>query len=93
MNDVLRYGRDGAQLMRQDDLVVWTASDLRDAGMKYLALFNLGDEPKKVEFALEAHGLPTREARDLWSGATVANEGARITTAIEPHGCRYLQLN
>ncbi|GAB5561760.1 MAG: glycoside hydrolase family 27 protein [Synoicihabitans sp.] len=92
VNDIIKFGRDGAQLLREDDFIVWTASDSRDDVVKYVALFNLGDESTDATFDLTEHGLPINQATDLWSGANVAVIDGAFRGELSPHGCIYLEL-
>jgi hypothetical protein len=87
------HGAGGSQLLREDPFCVWTAGDSRDESVRYVALFNLGDEPLTANFVLSDHGLPTGSATDLWTGEAVALAEGSFVENIEPHGCVYLKLS
>ena len=90
--EVLRMHREGCdvrELCREGDLVAITSRG-SVTGDRYLAVFNLGQEPLQVDLgALEA--LVTAEhsdAIDLWTGE--AEPALSIT--LSPHGCRLLMF-
>lgn len=91
--DVLRHGCDAKQARREGDEVIWTAGDSRDAGVRYAALFNLGDEPRSVRVKLAELGLPAGAVTDLWTGAAMAIHDGAIAATVVPHGCVYVKLN
>lgn len=90
--DVLRYGRDAAQVRRDGQLVVWTAGDERDPAVRYLAAFNLADQPMEVSLTLAELDLPTGPAVDLWTGAARVSTGGAMIATLDPHGCVYVKL-
>ena len=93
VNDVIKFGRNGAQLLRETDFVVWTAADSRDEAARYVALFNTGEKTLSATLDLVGHGLPNSAARDLWSGRVVELEAGELVVEIAPHGCAYLRVN
>jgi alpha-galactosidase len=84
-------GTGGAQLIREDDYVVWTA---RDSGgpARYVALFNLGDAPRSVRFEPAAQGLPAGRVRDLWRKSAESLVRGGIERQLPPHGCALFKL-
>lgn len=87
------HGTGGEQLLRDEALCIWTAGDSRIEGVKYIALFNLSDEPLELSVDLSDHGLPREAAEDLWTGETVALTGTKIESTLVPHGCLYLKIS
>jgi hypothetical protein len=73
--------------------VAWTAkSSTGPSGVRYLALFNLGETTAKVESAFTKYGLGERyKVRDLWQKE---NEGTQtgVSEEIPAHGALLLEL-
>ena len=89
--EVLRMHREGSQvrqLYRKGELVAITSVN-RVSGERYLAVFNLGEEPVEADVDPEELGLQGPvEAIDLWSGLP---EPSRSLT-LAPHQSRLLAL-
>jgi hypothetical protein len=75
------------------DEVVWTAkSSTGSSGVRYLALFNLGEKTAKVESTFVKYGLGEKyKVRDLW---VKENEGTQtgVSEEIPAHGALLLEL-
>jgi len=101
--DVLRmHGgtADNREVLREGDLVVWTAHATDTAGERYAAVFWLGDRPTRVDLPLPAVtdaviDIATATVVDVWSGQNVAADAEKtgsIVLDIPAHGCRLLRL-
>jgi hypothetical protein len=93
--DVLKidqFGRDQRQVAREGDIVAWTSAG--EGGVRYLALFNLGDKEKTVNRDYGFYNLPstTHSTRDVWAQTERGRSGA-INAVLPPHGCVLLELN
>jgi alpha-galactosidase len=75
------------------DVVAWTAkSSSGSSGVRYLALFNLGDVAVKVESSFAKYGLGEKyKVRDLWEKE---NEGTQTGVSVDlpEHGAVLLEL-
>ena len=72
---------------RDDRYVAWTAE--AEAGPeKYLAVFNLGDEPAEISVDLAEHGFGARvRLRDLWARADLGTAAKTFAPRLAPHAC------
>jgi hypothetical protein len=89
--EVDQFAHDQRQVSRDGDIVTWTAAGKGD--VRYLAVFNLNDQEKKVHRTFAFYNLPakTYRARELWTNADYTNSDA-VDLAIPPHGCVLLEL-
>ncbi|MFB7894573.1 alpha-galactosidase [Microbacterium sp. NPDC056044] len=103
--EVLRDSRGNRELLRENDLVVWTASR---GDTRWAAVFNTADEARDVPFDTRSLGLGPAPASvvDVWDGASLSVEAVHeqsdaargvapgssvVQVALEPHGCRLLR--
>lgn len=78
------------ELVRDRDLVVWTAERGTAA---WCGVFWLGDAATTRDVHLADLGLAGHErALDLWSGETVPVRDGRVTVAVPAHGVRLLRF-
>ncbi len=86
--DVLRVLTDSSnnrQVLREGDLVVWTA-DAAD-GSRYVAVFDTGDEPLAVDLPLTSAGCtPGSRATELWTGTDLGVLSADLPVRLPAHG-------
>lgn len=76
---------DGAQ-------VVWTA-ETADGKDRYLAVFNISDQPHVVTQPLKAVGAPERaRVKNLWTGA-VSSAADTLSFELRPHACALFKLS
>jgi alpha-galactosidase len=94
--DVIAVNQQGHGQRQSDSygqFIVWSSEGA--PGVRYFAVFNLGDEPSLFSrplIALDARSTsPGFTARDLWTGKSVGNIYA-FTATIPPHGCVLLEL-
>lgn len=70
----------------------WVATD-PDSGDRYVALFNLGNEPQRVSLNLEwEHMRGKYNVRDLWAGEDDGQVQNRIARELPPHGAGLYRL-
>ncbi|HMR47635.1 MAG TPA: alpha-galactosidase [Arachnia sp.] len=76
--EVLRSSSNNRELAREGAFVFWGA-DGAD-GVRYAAVFHLGETPVDIALDAQALGLPASggEVRELWSGAVVALESVSV---------------
>jgi len=97
--DVLKINQascNNRELFRQGNAIVWTA-DSADATDKYLALFNVGDDPLSVTVDLsllnqDAPGQIRYEARELWSGLPLDSVQGTLQQHLRPHAAQLYRL-
>jgi hypothetical protein len=82
-------------MLGQDgDVVAWAAVS-RDRDKNYLALFNLGDTPVRVDKTFAEYGFIDRaeyKVRDLWMRKELGLLNA-VTQELPPHGSVLLSLH
>lgn len=94
-SEVLRVNQTAVaahELVRENDLVSWVAHGL--GGERYLAHFNLTDEPATV-LTLVQDVEPQSgelEVRDLWSRSSKPLRGESVESRLEPHGCALYRV-
>ncbi|WP_341999218.1 alpha-galactosidase [Microbacterium sp. LWH7-1.2] len=103
--EILRDSTGNRELLREHDLVVWTAE--RD-DTRWVAVFNTADEAREVPFDTRSLGLGPAPAAvtDVWDAASVPIEAVHeqsdaarsvapgssvVRITLEPHGCRLLR--
>ncbi|WP_265522791.1 glycoside hydrolase family 27 protein [Oerskovia flava] len=107
--ELLRHSTGGAELLREDDVVVWGAAGTGPrAGSRWAAVISTAAEPRTVTLPAASvgfTGLRTSSsplvARDLWSGEpvtlvppTAAHGGDHaLTLDVPAHGTRLLRLD
>jgi hypothetical protein len=81
------------QAFIKEDEVIWIANE-PESGDTYLAIFNLSDEFKKVDFELENEGLRgTYLVRDLWKRKRIGEINKIVRADLEPHGAALYRLS
>jgi len=74
------------QLCRDEGKSVWTAENLK-LGTKYIALFNLSDEPQAICSPVDA-----AEGTELWTSEAADIREGRISVRLAPHACAVYRL-
>ncbi len=87
-----QHSRDNRQLLRSGSLVVWTASPESGAG-HYVAVFNLGDADREVNYSWKELGLPAGERglRDLWARKDLGRAGM-LKAKLPAHGAMLYRV-
>jgi hypothetical protein len=82
------------QLFRRGNHVAWIA-DVPGSGDKYLALFNLGEDPETpIMVSLEELDLNGKvNVRDLWKKQDAGQFENDITWQVQPHGSVLLKVS
>ncbi len=92
---ILQHSRDNREVIREDDLVVWTA-EATDADAGYVAVFQLGDEPASRRIPLSSVGRRPGAGdtvTDAWTGEPVAVDGDAVALDVPAHGSRVLRFD
>ncbi len=77
---------------RENNSVIWMA-DVPGSPDRYLAMFNLGEESRKVRFRLEDEMLRGRYGvRDLWRQKDLEPVEKEFTAGIDRHGAGLYRL-
>jgi hypothetical protein len=86
--DVNQHSSNGHQSYRKGNVIAWTAGAPTKNSDKYVAIFNTGDAPAKIELPwrqLEVEGSRVR-VRDLWTKQDLGQQTAAVV-ALPPHAC------
>ena len=87
----LRDGEESREIVRDGDLVIWSA---RVDARAYRAVFWLGDDEQELVVHLADLGLgdmgTAGSCTDVWSGKSVEIAGGRVTLTVPGHGTRLL---
>lgn len=92
--DVLAIGagRDGRELLREGDLIVWGAAS-RAGDSRYVAVFWTGTDSAGVDVAAAALPVPDDAVGlDLWTSEQVAVDGPTLRVEVPAHGVRLLRF-
>lgn len=81
------------QIRKSENEAIWTAYNA-ETNERYVALFNLADEEKKLEVSLEEiDDLPEKvNTFELWTKEREQRRGGKIEEMILAHGCRVYQI-
>ena len=74
------------QVCRDDRQAVWTAED-QGRGERYIALFNLSGEARRMDTPVEAAG-----GTELWTGEAAVIRDGRVSVSLAPHDCAVYRL-
>ncbi|MER5794403.1 glycoside hydrolase family 27 protein [Streptomyces sp. NPDC001980] len=90
--DVLWHSTGNQEVLRERDLVLWTARDT-DGHTRYAAVFSLADEERRVEVPLGSVGAtPHDRVRELWTGTDTAHDGRELVAVLPAHGAALYRL-
>ncbi|WP_205412216.1 glycoside hydrolase family 27 protein [Sphingomonas crusticola] len=88
--DMNQYGRDPRQVTREGPFAVWTSTGRN--GTRYLALFNLGDDPAAVRHSYDFYNLAkSYRTRDVWAYTDLGRRDG-VDFTIAPHATLLLEL-
>jgi hypothetical protein len=91
--EVNQRGRNGRELFRRGDQLVWQA-DLPETGDRALALFNLADETQPFE--LSSKELPELEGawfRDVWLRESSGRLSGSLPVSLPAHGAKLFRVS
>ncbi|MFD3589386.1 glycoside hydrolase family 27 protein [Streptomyces sp. NPDC058683] len=90
--DVLWHSTGNREVLRERDLVLWTALDT-DGHTRYAAVFSLADEERRFEVPLGSIGAGPRDrVREVWTRTDTAHDGRRLTVELPAHGAALYRL-
>ncbi|MFJ9565832.1 glycoside hydrolase family 27 protein [Streptomyces fuscichromogenes] len=90
--DVLWHSTGNQEVLRERDLVLWTARDT-DGHARYAAVFSLADEERRVEMPLGAIGATPRDGvRELWTRTDTVHDGRQLVAVLPAHGAALYRL-
>jgi hypothetical protein len=89
---VLRVNPSNVQIMQRGDQRTWLVENA-DLDERYLAIFNLGDQPTTIETKRALIGDAPRYAiRDLWSKTDIGTIDSTFTQQLAPHASALFRL-
>ncbi|WP_406445159.1 alpha-galactosidase [Streptomyces sp. NBC_00631] len=90
--DVLWHSTGNQEVLRERDLVLWTARDT-DGHARYAAVFSLADEERRFEVPLGSVGATPRDrVRELWTHTDTAHDGRQLAAVLPAHGAALYRL-
>ncbi|MCG7208365.1 glycoside hydrolase family 27 protein [Streptomyces arenae] len=90
--DVLWHSTGNREVLRERDLVLWTARDT-DGHTRYAAVFSLADEARRLEVPLGSVGAgPHDRVRELWTRTDTAHDGRYLVAELPAHGAALYRL-
>ncbi|MFD4510530.1 glycoside hydrolase family 27 protein [Streptomyces sp. NPDC058457] len=90
--DVLWHSTGNQEVLRERDLVLWTARDA-DGHTRYAAVFSLADEERCFEVPLGSIGATPRDSvRELWTRTGTAHDGRQLVAVLPAHGAALYRL-
>ncbi|GAA3840654.1 glycoside hydrolase family 27 protein [Streptomyces coacervatus] len=89
---VLWHSTDNREVLREKDLILWTAQDT-DGRTRYAAVFSLAGTPRRVTVPLGSLGArPDDHVRELWTRTDTPHDGRSLVTDLPAHGAVLLRL-
>lgn len=89
---VLWHSRDSREVLREKDLVLWTARDT-DGRTRYAAVFSLADSPMQVTVPLGSIGARSDDRlRELWTHTDTTHDGRCLRADLPAHGAALFSL-
>ncbi|MEU2420931.1 glycoside hydrolase family 27 protein [Streptomyces sp. NPDC007851] len=90
--DVLWHSTGNREVLRERDLVLWTARDT-DGHTRYAAVFSLADEARRLEVPLGSVGAgPHDRVRELWTRTDTPHDGRYLVAELPAHGAALYRL-
>jgi alpha-galactosidase len=87
--NINQHGEGNKVMYHDENYHVWYAKYKKKA---YVALFNISDESRTIQYPLSELNLKARKTFDVWTKETNELTGNQINVTIEPHDCRVLRL-
>lgn len=89
---ILKDSRNGHEVFRKDDKVVWSAEG--EDGSVYIGLFNLCESQENISVDLTQLGSnESYRGRDLWLHKEIGILENKIEFNINPHSCKLIKIN
>nr|WP_245695311.1 glycoside hydrolase family 27 protein [Streptomyces antibioticus] len=90
--EVLWHSRDNREVLRERDLVLWSAGDT-DGRTRYAAVFSLADSPQRIDVPLGSLGArPDDRVRELWTRTDLPHDGRALHLDLPAHGAALFRL-
>ncbi|MEU2624180.1 glycoside hydrolase family 27 protein [Streptomyces sp. NPDC007157] len=90
--DVLWHSTGNREVLRERDLVLWTAGDT-DGRTRYAAVFSLADQERRFEVPLGSIGAePDDRVREVWTRTDTVHDGRLLTVEVPAHGAALYRL-
>jgi hypothetical protein len=89
-----QHSKNNRQVLERDDIRAWTAEADDKPGARYVALFNTGEQTKRIQFKWSDLGIDLQKpaVRDLWANKDMsARDG--IDVSLRPHASVLLRLS
>ncbi|MFG2524935.1 glycoside hydrolase family 27 protein [Streptomyces sp. NPDC048527] len=89
---VLWHSTDNREVLREHDLIVWTARD-RSQLACYAAVFNLSDSPRPTAVPLGSLGTRGDDhLRELWTRTETPHDGHHLRIDLPAHGAALYRI-
>jgi alpha-galactosidase len=88
-----QHSRNNHPAYAQGPIHSWIADSATPAKLKYLAVFNLGDEAANLSLDWSSFGISWKAVQvlDLWQRSTLGTK-TKLSVTIPAHGCVYYTL-
>lgn len=84
---------DNRQVFKNDKYAIWTATE-PETGDRYIALFNLSDNPSSVKFDMELEWLRgDYKVRDLWKKQDIDTVNGKLEAQLGAHDAALYRLS
>ena len=93
--EVDQRSKNNRELFVRGNIIAWTADALRGRD-KYLAIFNIGDEPDSIPVTVSLREMGLRgncRVRDLWKKEDLGTVRDEISTVVPRHGSKLFRLS
>ena len=90
--DVDQHSTGGHQELERGDIRIWVANGAKQ-GERYVAVFNLGEEPEPADVAWSDIGIrgSAADVRDLWTHKALASQ-QNLHIELRPHASALYRL-
>jgi hypothetical protein len=93
--EVNQRSKNNRELFVRGNIIAWTADAVRGRD-KYLAVFNIGDEPDPIPVTVSLKELALNgncRVRDLWKKEEIGSVRNEILTTVPRHGSQLFRLS
>jgi hypothetical protein len=89
---VNQKARNARQFFRENGKVIWISED-RDSAARFVAFFNLNDQPADIGIEMAALGFPgICKIRDLWQKKNLEPVKGSLSAKVNPHGAKIFRI-
>jgi alpha-galactosidase len=90
---VNQHCENSREVMNENDEVIWL-SDIPATDSKYIAVFNLSEEPRDIQVVFSRFNLGNKyEVRDLWDKKNIGVYENKLSVSVPVHGARLLKIS